>query len=146
MPLRIGWYLQDYVLMCQMQGRVTWPEIQEAERFVVDLMSRTQRPLHVVVDGFALTSVPSLHDLHRANLPQHPLLKSVMLIGWGQRPASHAVNHILKAVPKPSRVCASLREATETIRQLDPALPTPSADRTIIFLLTINHTRQQRIG
>ena len=144
MPMRIGWYLRDHVLMCQLRGRVNWSEVQEAETFIIDLLVNAAHPLHLITDGTALTGLPPITQLRNANLPRQPMLGTLMLIGWQSSLSRYLMDKLLKQMPVHSRICRSLADATHYLQAQDPKMPTPRADTTIYWLTVIDHSQRQQ--
>ncbi|GEM_PF-2116310 len=69
MPIRGGWYIEDYVMLIESYGVLTTSEYmqsveQGAEEFRV---AAGDHPIHVIVDQTRMTVQPNLQDLMNGN-------------------------------------------------------------------------------
>lgn len=126
MSSRIGWYVEQRVLLLQYWGAVSVAEMDQTTPQVAQYIQTSPQAVHLVVDLARVTQVPTtnLTQLNRSAriLFSQPQLDYVVGIFENKIVAffAHAVLHIQH---RRSRVVSTWQAAIETLQRVDSSLP-----------------------
>jgi len=65
MPIRVGWYIKNHVILTETWGHLTTSEYLQAMKKSKDMIDNAQgdHPIHIIVDQTRMISQPNLDEL-----------------------------------------------------------------------------------
>jgi len=149
MPVRVGWYIRDYIFIIQAEGTATDQEYIELGNspIIIGAMNHSRAPLiHYFFEILdPKTTLPSIRVRGQIQIEKHPKDGWSMLIGFKHNIVWRMTATIIAQVSRSRFVLVDNREAAfDFLRRIDATLPTqPDASIEWIYELNWNASNQE---
>lgn len=118
MTARLGWLIEDKVLLCQSFGHISDDEYIEIMRIIGKILNAaTATPVHLVFDVRETLSLPDAKTQLKSS--PHPKIGWVIRVGKAPRTMPFISNIVLSRLKKPFRMTHNLENAQEILCRVD---------------------------
>lgn len=120
MGIRIGWLVQDKVLLCESTGDIDATDYQAHMAELGIVLTASEEPIHIVFDVTRTTSLPGLKT--QTESAGHPNLNWVIRVGKNPMTVPFISSIVLHASKKPFRFADSVDAAIQILCRVDQPL------------------------
>lgn len=123
MPSEIRWLIEDRVVMIRDYGVYTVDEMKRGLAVLQEYLDRGTPPMYIIQDSRELERYPTSIQPLRSLMKPHPHVQHIVLINNPRKPTTRLITTLLVSMAGTDFTNVDhLREALETLQQLDPTL------------------------
>ena len=137
MAAQLSWYLDDHVLYLKLQGIITPDTLSQICESALEIVSKRNRPVHMIIDAQKAASLPTESGPLRNSMTKLLAHKNV---GWSVMVTHNIMfqaimNRMVHGLTDRWGYVGSLSEAADTLRRTNvylPLIPSSSPQGTLI--------------